>query len=58
MQRTFACVWWWKENSKQNSQLENAEKNVKNVNAKSTATTSAITATTTTAINCQQQKQF
>lgn len=28
MQKTFACVWWWKEVIKQNLQLENG----KNVN--------------------------
>lgn len=54
MQRTFACVWWWKENSKQNSQLENAEKNVENVDAKSTATATTETATAT---NCQQHRE-
>lgn len=63
MQRTFACVWWWNENSKQNSQLENAEKNVENVDAKSTAakatagTATATTIGTATATNCQQQRE-
>jgi len=46
MQRTFACVWWWKENSKQNSQLENAGKNVENADTNRAAT------------NCQQRQEF
>lgn len=25
MQKTFACVWWWKEKSKLNSLLERAK---------------------------------